>query len=87
MPLPRDGGRERRGEVQRVLFGQHGHGGCAREQARGGVPQSFPAQALPGHGDGGPVGAVIGPALESVEKRHQTNFTGREPPESRDAIL
>ena len=53
----------------------------------GRVPQLFPAQALPGHDDGGPVGAVIGPALESVEERHQTNFTGREPPESRDAIL
>jgi hypothetical protein len=30
---------------------------------------------LSGHDDGCLVGTVIGPALESVEKRHRTNFT------------
>ncbi|GAA1255240.1 hypothetical protein GCM10009589_02900 [Arthrobacter pascens] len=40
------------------------------------VAELAPAEPLAGHDDGGVVGAVIGPALESVEKRHQINFTG-----------
>ena len=75
LPLTSDGGGERYGEVRGILFGQHGHGGRRRHQGRRLVPQAGPAEVLSGHDDGGLVGTVIGPALESVEKRHRTNFT------------
>jgi hypothetical protein len=87
LPLPRDGGGKRGGEVQRVPLRQHGHGRCVRHQAGSRVPQLLPAQALPVHDDNGPVGAFIGPALEFVQKWHQTNFTGPELLPSSDAIL
>ena len=49
--------------------------GAAGHQCRRLVTQAGPAEAISGHDDGSFVGTVIGPALESVEKWHRTNFT------------
>lgn len=40
------------------------------------IAEPGPAEPLSGHDDGSVVGTFIGPALESVEKRHRINFTG-----------
>ena len=60
-----------------VPFGEHADAGTAGggEGLRF-VAELAPAEPFAGHDDGGVVGAVISPALESVEKRHRINFTG-----------
>jgi predicted metalloprotease len=56
---------------------EHHHIGCiVRRSGLRGVAEGSPREPLSCHDDGGVVGPVISPALESVEKRHRTNFTG-----------
>ena len=78
LPLTRHSGGEGDREVRGIPFGQHRDSAAPPAAvACGCVAETGPAQPPARHDDGGVVGAFIGPALESVEKRHRTNFTGR----------
>jgi hypothetical protein len=77
LAVPRHCGSESHGEVHGIRLGQNRHGSAVCCPGLGGIPESGPAEVPARHNDGGVVGAVISPALESVEKRHRINFTGR----------
>jgi predicted metalloprotease len=77
LPLTRYSGGEGDRKVRGIPFGEHrDFGSAAGGNGLRFVAETGPAEPLARHDDGGVVGAFIGPALESVEKRHRTNFTG-----------
>lgn len=81
MPLTRHSRREGGREVSGVPLRKHRDvGSVGGRQSFRCIAEPGPAEPPSGHDDGSVVGTFIGPALESVEKRHRINFTGETGP-------